>query len=183
MFALSAAAHYYSVIPKGCWSTSFLTARFDIQNLLSIFRPSPLVCRHPRTNYRLLHDTLQVCNFSHADKPISFDAGHFFGYLCSNLPDGWGIVECSKSNQRLLMGDIVREDVPTGEIIGAVPLYFFPCRILLLMPFYEFLTFYPLQNVLFNLFCFQPDFSWYAVTAPEAPSRYSYSARETVGRC
>ena len=122
MFALSAAAHYYSVIPKGCWSTSFLTARFDIiQNLLSIFRPSPLVCRHPRTNYRLLHDTLQVCNFSHADKPISFDAGHFFGYLCSNLPDGWGIVECSKSNQRLLMGDIVREDVPTGEIIGAVP--------------------------------------------------------------
>ena len=73
-------------------------------------------CRLPRTNYRLLHDKLQVGNFSHGGNPISFDAGHFFGYLCSHLPDRWGIIECSKNNQRLLMGDIMREDVPNGEL-------------------------------------------------------------------
>ena len=168
---------------KGCWSTSFLTARFDIRNLPSNFRPSPLICRHPRTNYRLLHDTLQVCNFSHADKPISFDAGHFFGYLCSNLPEGWGIIECSKSNQRLLVGDIVREDVPTGEIIGATLFLSLSHSTSNAIYFTSFSlsTFY--KTYCSTFFCFQPGFSWYAVTAPGAPSRYFYSARETVGHC
>ena len=75
-------------------------------------------CRLPRTNYRLLRNKLCIVDFTHGDKNISFEPARFFAYLCSHPPDQWGIVECSESNQRLLMGDITRSDVPSGKVTG-----------------------------------------------------------------
>ena len=80
-------------------------------------------CRLPRTNYRLLHNKLCIVDFAHGDKNISFEPARFFAYLCSHPPDQWGIVECSKTNQRLLMGDITRSDVPSGKFTG-LPCFF-----------------------------------------------------------
>ena len=75
-------------------------------------------CRLPRTNYRLLRNKLCIVDFTHGDKNISFEPARFFAYLCSHPPDQWGIVGCSENNQRLLMGDITRSDVPSGKCTG-----------------------------------------------------------------